>query len=281
MANRIRDLVVLNHRLDPIETDLHIHVKMDELTASTEVRGRLVGPRCRHASTVEIAYRLHEIERGSHIVLRVVIPEPSWWEPQTPFLYQGPLELWQDGVLCDRAEISHGIRRLQLTSKGLRLNGTPFTLRGKIVEPTWTEADASNMREAGFNALWTTVTGPDIEPWHSADRVGFFLLGSTVEAATFLDFRNELTNHPSNFGWIFNRAELSKAPHQPEELAMFYGINTSARSRPEHADFMVCLESELSWLDDAELPKIVVARRLPDPLPTRADVIGWIETPTA
>jgi beta-galactosidase/beta-glucuronidase len=49
-------------------------------------------------------------ECSPHLEFRVIIPEASWWEPKTPFLYEGPVELWQDGVLCDRREISHGIR---------------------------------------------------------------------------------------------------------------------------------------------------------------------------
>jgi hypothetical protein len=280
MTNQIRDVVVLNHRLDPIETVLHVHVKLDELTATTALKGRLIGPLCAHSSTIEIAYPLRELERHDHVVLRVIIPEPSWWDPKTPFLYAGPLELWQDGVLCERVAIRHGIRALQLTSKGLRLNGKPLVLRGKIVEPTLKEDDAKPLREAGFNALWATVTAPAIEPWNVADRVGFLLMGSSADLNAFHFLRHELTSHPSHFGWIFNRADLSQAPQQQDGFAMFYGVNTSARSRPEHADFLVCRENELAWLGDADMPKLVVVKRLPDPLPTRRDVIGWIESPT-
>ena len=277
--NRIRDVVVLKHRLDPIETELHVHVKLDELTATTEIKACLIGPLSAHASTIEIAYPLRQIERGDHSVLRVTIPEPSWWEPKTPFLYEGPLELWQDGVLCERVAIRHGIRALQLTSKGLRLNGKPFLLRGKVVEPGLTADGAKSLREAGFNAIWTTA--PDIELWDMADRIGFFVLGSSVDLTAFHLLRHELTDHPSHFGWIFNRADLSNAPIQQDGLAMLYGVNTSARSRPEHADFLVCQESEMAWLDDINLPKLVAVKQLPDPLPTRRDLIGWIETPTA
>ena len=102
MANRIRDFYVVNHRLDPHETELRIHVEVEELTPTTEIKGRLMGPRCVYRSTVEIAYPMRPVERIAYsrrMELRVVIPEPSWWEPKTPFLYQGPLELWQDGQL--------------------------------------------------------------------------------------------------------------------------------------------------------------------------------------
>ncbi|MSQ95665.1 MAG: hypothetical protein EXR98_14045 [Gemmataceae bacterium] len=281
MLNRIRDVVVLNHRLDPVETELGIHVLVETLTAGTELKGRLTGPRCVFSSTIEIAYPLRELERTDHVELRVVIPEPSWWEPETPFLYVGVLELWQDGEFCQRAVISHGMRWLQLTSKGLHLNGTPFILRGKIVEPTLSDSAARMLREQGYNALFTTVADPCLELWSLADRVGFLVVGTADKLATFLDCRNDLTAHPSTFGWTFNRAEIDQAPLQEEGLAMFYGINTSAKSRVGDAAFLVCEETELAWLDDAELPKLVITRSMPDPLPVRPDVIGWIESPTA
>ena len=73
----------------------------------TQVRGRLTGPRCPYTTTVEVAYPFREHSRdygegGSpRLTLRAIIPEPSWWDPQTPFLYEGPVELWQDGRLVD------------------------------------------------------------------------------------------------------------------------------------------------------------------------------------
>ena len=142
MGNRIRDVAVVNHRLDPHETELRVVVDIEGLTPTTQIKGRLIGPRNVYRSTVEVAYPLREIERGKHIVLQAFIPEACWWEPKTPFLYQGPLELWQDGLFCERVEISHGIRTVQLTSKGLRLNGRPFVLRGRIARPPCSDADA-------------------------------------------------------------------------------------------------------------------------------------------
>jgi hypothetical protein len=278
MLNRIRDVVVMNHRLDPVDTELAIHVLLETLTPATEIRGRLTGPRCAYSSTIEIAYSVRAIQRSDHIELQVVIPEPSWWEPETPFLYVGSIELWQEGEFCQRIAIGHGIRWLQLTSKGLRLNGRPFTLRGKIVDVPFSESDAIKLHEKGINAVLTTTPGPHVEPWQVADRAGLFVIGTSDDLETFLLCRNELTAHPSNFGWVFNRAEVAKAPLQQEGLAMFYGINSSAKSRQSNADFLVCHENELTWLADAELPKLVITNTLPDPLPARRDVIGWIES---
>ncbi|HZZ82218.1 MAG TPA: hypothetical protein VFE62_27215, partial [Gemmataceae bacterium] len=269
--NRIRDIVVVNHRLDPISTELHVHIKLDAITPTTALKGRLIGPRSMHATTIEIAYPLHEIERSDHIVLRAVIPESSWWEPRSPFLYEGPLELWQDDVLCDRATIRHGIRALQLTSKGLRLNGKPLVVRGKLVHGSLSEQDAIALRDAGFSACWL-IGASNIDPWNSADRVGLFLLGSCFDVTEFFALHSELTSHASHFGWIFNRNDLSQAPLLQPGFGMLYGINTSARSIPENSDFMVCTQDELAWLEEVDMPRIVVAKKLADPLLQRAKV---------
>jgi hypothetical protein len=281
MANRIRDFVIVNHRLDPIETELHIHVKVDELSPATGLRGRLTGPRCAYASTVEIAYPMKQIEHGGHVVLRVVIPEPSWWHPQTPFLYQGPLELWENGAVCERVDISHGIRLAQLTPKGLRLNGKPYHLRARLIERSLSESEAAKLRAEGVNTLLTTTSPHDMSLWHAADRLGFFMLGSTDELGPFLQWKNDLTTHVSSFGWIFQREQLSAEPPRDAVSPLFYGVNTSAKSVPPNADFLVCHESELAWLDEVELPKLVVTKSASAPRPCRDEVIGWIELPTA
>jgi hypothetical protein len=190
------------------------------------------------------------------------------------------LELVQDGVSCDRAAIRHGIRRLQLTSKGLRLNGKPFALRGKMVHPTLSDSEAAKWRDVGFNTLLTTVDDSGIDLWSIADRVGFFMLGTTNDSARFLEHRNDLASHPSTFGWIFNRADFLAGPSEDQARSMFYGVNTSARSIPPNADFLVCHENELGWLDDTELPKIVVTTNIHAGSPSRTDIIGWVESPT-
>ena len=279
MTNRFLDIVVLNRRLDPVETELSIHVKVEHLTPTTQIRGRLLGPRCVYASTIEIAYPLREVERRDHIEMRALIPESSWWDPESPFLYEGILELWQDGALCDRAPIRHGIRTVQLTSRGLLLNGKPYMLRGKVVDAALSASSAQSLRRKNFNTLVANLAKTDARLWDLADRLGFFVFGTGPDITTFLQHRNELTRHPSNLGWIFNRTDFQAGPAGERERPMLYGVNTSAHGELPDADFMCCHERELAWLTDVKLPKLVVAEKA-DTLPTRTDMIGWIETST-
>ncbi len=109
MSNRIRDVQVSQRRWDAAEAELWITVTPERLTATTELRGRLMGPRCPGVSTVEVAYPLRPLPRSgaqpAGLAARVIIPDPIAAEPNRPFFYEGPVELWQDGQKCDEAPV--------------------------------------------------------------------------------------------------------------------------------------------------------------------------------
>src|SRR5262249_10780296 len=146
MNNRIRRVEVRDRSAVPAEAEVWVTVVPEQITPTTEVRGRLMGPRCPYASTVEIAYPLRPLPRlgvvGSGLVRRLVIPEASLWDPESPFLYQGPVELWQDGRRCDQVAVSRGLRTISLGPRGLRWNGRPLTLRGAGVVGVPSEEEA-------------------------------------------------------------------------------------------------------------------------------------------
>ena len=102
---------------------LTIHVEIVRMTPAVaevilradvegELRGRLMGPRCPHATTVEIAYPLKALPgREKNCSAKVIIPEPNFWEPDSPFVYGGPVELWQDGEKTNEQWVEVGLRR--------------------------------------------------------------------------------------------------------------------------------------------------------------------------
>jgi len=58
--NRIKRVSIFCAAATPAEAEMWISVYPVSLTSTTQVRGRLMGPRCRYASTVEVAYPLRE-----------------------------------------------------------------------------------------------------------------------------------------------------------------------------------------------------------------------------
>ena len=80
--------------------------------ANTELRGRLMGPRCPGTSTIEIAYPLRPlpITSANLRTARVIIPEPNLWTEKKPLTYWGPVEIWLDHVLEHSQLVEVGLR---------------------------------------------------------------------------------------------------------------------------------------------------------------------------
>src|ERR1700749_4582270 len=95
-------------RLTHAEAEIRFLVTCAANGTDMHVRGRLMGPRCPYASTVEVAYPLKEIERTggpggeTSILLKTIIPEPSMWDPQSPMLYAGPLGIWHHDQMLEQ-----------------------------------------------------------------------------------------------------------------------------------------------------------------------------------
>ena len=204
-----------------------ITVFAEHQTPTTEVRGRLMGPCCPYASTVEVAYPLHPLSGAlgaltqprspalgaltqprspepAGLTRRVIVPEASFWEPQCPFLYQGPIELWQDGQRRDRVIVKHGMRSFQLTERGLHVNGRPLTPHGRRIAAC-SEEKATGLRQTGYNLFIAPVTASSLAVWEQADRFGFLVLGQLGEDADETRLVETLCPHASCLGWL--RAE--------------------------------------------------------------------------
>ena len=97
---RIQSLTVTPLRMSPAEAALSVTVQLSGPVENFELRGKLVGPRRVGFTTIEVAYPLRGT-RDNPLSLTGVIPEPNFWSVETPYRYDGVVELWQSGVKCD------------------------------------------------------------------------------------------------------------------------------------------------------------------------------------
>jgi hypothetical protein len=207
MSTAILRIDFEDRSLAPAQAEVWVRVVPQRHDAGTDVRGRLLGPRCVWASTVEVAYPLRPLPpgvraQGEGLTMRVVIPEASLWDPESPFLYEGPIELWQDGARCERILMRHGLRAFGLSPRGLLVNGKVRTLRGLEVDRAPNEAQARGLRREGFNLLIADVARSE-EVWDEGNRLGFFVLGRiTADDADTLRWAARLTRHASFLGWL-------------------------------------------------------------------------------
>jgi hypothetical protein len=302
MPNRITQIIVADTRIEPVVAEVRLSVFPERLTHTTEVRGRLVGPKCAYATTVEVAYpirtwSLAERPEGlPYLTLSVIIPEPSLWEPETPFLYEGPIELWENGQLCDKASVRHGLRDLRLGPGGVRLNGRPFPVQGVACADCPAE-EAAPRRADGFNTLLTPDLSADPDVLTDADRLGFLVLarvGGPVDA--YYPLNLALSGHPSTLGWVLTEEALGhdSLVVAAKILSSFDGesrlgveLESPRAALPEGISFIVCTRELLPALNRHYLPRIVRTPDRPNGGPewtsllAAPGVLGWVWEPPA
>jgi hypothetical protein len=284
---------VQNHRLSPAEAEVRVAVALRGVMHGAELRGRLVGPRCEYATTVEVAYPFRRVPLPDPnlVCVRAIIPEPSLWEPECPFLYQGPVELWGNGGPARMWQISHGFRAITPGPRAVRLNGQPLALRG-VVRQQLPEADGRALRAAGYNALLVSLTGAAVEGREAevlcdaADRLGFLViarLGPDSLAGAL-----ELRDHASLLGWLLPQEMFEQEAARAAAVAALgnvvghlLGVELT-RPVPEEQlaglGFVCCREELLPELAGLRRPKLVLTGEAP---PGQApqdglEVLGWI-----
>jgi hypothetical protein len=214
MDNRILNVQLRDHVLDPAAAEVHIVVRVAQRTPSMQLRGRLMGPVCQFASTVEVAYRIRPLPsqvrcEPDELVARVVIPEASLWDTQSPFLYHGPVELWDNEQRVDAVSVRHGLRSLRFGPRGLSVNGQPLAVRWKQVAKAMSDDEAFQLRQAGYNLLVAPVTEAAASLWDVGDRLGFLVVGRPVAIdQSTLDLIASLRGHPSSVGWLASERDL-------------------------------------------------------------------------
>ncbi len=230
-----------------------------------------MGPRCHYSTTVEVAYYLQPLPRpvpiAPGLTRRVIIPEPSFWEPQTPFLYHGFVHLEDDPCSESPYPIQHGLRALVLRPQGLRLNGQPFWIRGssrhQIAEP-----DARLLRQAGINTLLAPVSAASARLWEDADRLGFFVIGELTTEASSVAQALVLRGHACCLAWILPPEWIAQEVGADPALARLasasdplFGVRLTEappHPLPQWVSFVVVPRSSLLALTDVRLPRLVL-----------------------
>jgi hypothetical protein len=290
MANRIRAVEIRERLVDLMEPEVWVTVHPEQVTATTEVVGRLVGPRCRFAGTVEVAYPLRPFARGPlafretpSLPRRVVIPEASYWDTESPFLYVGPVELWEEGRPCDRTELRVGLRVIQLGPRGVSVNGRPTALRGAAVREL-TEGQALALREQGINLLIAPASPATAGVWDLADQIGFLVLGRVRPSPDSLRAAEARRGHPSRLGWLLelSAANAAQVPEDLRTLAAGHPgallgveLRDPALAVPDNAHFILCPAGALSR-DAAPLTKPLLVEAENGSFVAGPGVLGWV-----
>lgn len=143
----------------------------------------------------EIAVEILDAQRkvvasGAGEELELEIPDAKLWSNKTPYLYTCLVRLTRDGVKLDEAEVTFGIRKLEWSGKGLKINGKRILLRGGCVHhdngilgaASYAESEERRVRilkKAGFNALRSSHNPASEAMLAACDRYGMFVMDET------------------------------------------------------------------------------------------------------
>jgi hypothetical protein len=129
--------------------------------AGLTLTGFVRGPRCLHAETLPLTAKLVDLGPGPTLLARALVPEPCFWSPDLPAIYDVTvnLQLGAETIAGERREI--GLRSLGVQGRNLVLAGKRWVLRGVTASSTsttlpraWHDASAAYVaEEAGDEQL--------------------------------------------------------------------------------------------------------------------------------
>jgi hypothetical protein len=291
MSNYIKSTLLIIHRLDPVEARIHILVHPQKLVSSTQVLGRILGPKSAYGSTVEVAHPLRELSReyettgDPRISLAAALPEPCAWSPESPLHYDVNLELYQGNELCERMRRSMALHTCKLRPRELLWNGRPLRLRG-VACANLTVEEARTLHQAGFNTLLVPARKDMSALWELGDRFGFLILARITD-------RNESPESDDGwraapFGTVLAHGLLTDPMVEavgPKNLGgrnEIVGLDTS-HDLAVHSDFsfLLCPENSAAAQSNTTLLKIIVSPKSwteasSEVEPVRPDILGRI-----
>lgn len=112
------------------DTLARVYVELTGPDASQcQITGVVVGPRCEYAKTLPARLPLRSRPDGDSPRAEAVIPDPCFWTPRMPFLYDVQIDVRCSGQTLYTERRPLGIRRLGVRGRDLFLDGRRIVLR--------------------------------------------------------------------------------------------------------------------------------------------------------
>ena len=129
---------------------------------------------------------------GDEIEQNIGVENPKLWSPENPYLYTANIQLLQDGKVMDEKNINFGIRSIEYTSEGFKLNGKTTKFKGVCLHhdlgPLGTAVNTSALRrqmkilkDLGCNAIRSAHNMPSFEQLQLADEMGFMFIAESFD----------------------------------------------------------------------------------------------------
>jgi len=273
MTNDLGQLDVFYGDLTVNRAFIYARLPIPAEPGTWSLTGQVRGPRCFLAETLPVTSPLLDLGPGPTLLARATIPDPCFWSPDLPAIYDVTINLLRGMQIVATARRELGLRALGVRGRHLALESKRWVLRGVSSEST-------------------SATLP--RQWHE-----------TSAALVAVNAEHEVLAEASQWGAIC-AAEVRGTPEQTSDrlrqlsqypgvaIALVRGNLVADFQRPQFAPNLLLAQvisrgdelvarpwANLLWAqtDDpllvgrittlAELP-VVACRKLPDPQPLAA-----------
>ncbi len=121
------------------------------------------------------------------LVQTLEVESPALWSPRSPNLYEVRSEIVEEGDVIDEERSRVGIRHVEMSTGGFRINGEPMFLRGTnrhqempylgyAVPPSAQYRDAKRIKDAGFDYVRLSHYPHDPAFMDACDELGLVVM---------------------------------------------------------------------------------------------------------
>jgi hypothetical protein len=150
MADDLAELDVLYGDLTPNRACVYARLPRPADDAGLKLAGQVRGPRCLTAQTLPLSATLVDLGPGPTLLARAIVPDPVFWSPDLPAIYDVTVRLLRGGETIATVQREIGLRSLGARGRWLVKEGKPWVLRGVLTSSTtaplpraWHEAGAA------------------------------------------------------------------------------------------------------------------------------------------
>lgn len=123
------NLTLMHADLTPAVARLRVSLPKPTAGGGWRLAGHLRGPRSAYAETLPATYPLRDLGADDRLLAECTVPDPCYWSPEYPLLYELRVELLEGGSVRDGVEQIVGLRRLGVRGSDLLDGARRWVLR--------------------------------------------------------------------------------------------------------------------------------------------------------
>jgi hypothetical protein len=158
MTNDLTQLDVFHGDLTANRAIVYARLARPADDSGLSLSGQVRGPRCLYAETLPATSPLIDLGRGPTLLAQAVVPEPCFWSPDLPAIYDVAVNLKRGDEIIATTRREIGLKSLGVRGRDFAVAGKRWVLRGVFEQSAtaelprgWHEAAAAYVTERPDN----------------------------------------------------------------------------------------------------------------------------------